>query len=270
MAAVIGIIPARFGSQRLLGKLLLPFSGKPLIQLTYENAARCSQLDRLLVATDHPQIASVVRGFGGEVVMTSENCRSGTERLAEVVEHHLDGARGSILVNIQGDWPCLEPEVIGKVADLLATDWGADIGTAAIPLTATRDLFNPSKVKCVISAQGRALYFSRAPLPYCATVGLEAPLPASHPFYCHLGIYSYRPDFLLRFRKLPPSPLEITEGLEQLRALENGYAIRVAVVNAKGVLSVDTQEDVGKLQEYLCNPNTCSSQEESSPLSARG
>lgn len=269
MATVIGIIPARYGSQRLPGKPLLPICGKPLIQHTYENAARCRHLDRLLVATDHPQIASTVQNFGGEVVMTSAGCRSGTERLAEVVETYLDGARGSILVNVQGDWPCLDPEVMGKVVDLLTTDWGADVGTAAVKLTHSSDLFNPSKVKCVLDQRGRALYFSRSPLPYYANLRLEDPLPSDHPFYGHLGIYSYRPDFLLRFRKLQPSPLECVEDLEQLRALEHGYEIKVALVETDGLLSVDTHEDASKLHEYLCNLNTSSLLEESSPLWAK-
>lgn len=269
MVGVIGIIPARYGSQRLLGKPLIPIFGKPLLQHTYENAARCGKLDRLIVATDHPDIATLVRSFGGEVVMTSPECATGTDRLAEVVEHHLGGARGSILVNIQGDWPCLEPEVIGKVVDLLTTDWGADIGTAAIRIRHARDLFNPSKVKCVLDQRGRALYFSRSPLPYAPDLSPNSPLPDSTPFYCHLGIYSYRPDFLLRFRHLEPSPLELAEGLEQLRALENGYEIQVAVVDAVGVLSVDTHEDVAKVQEHLCNLSICLSQEASSPLSAK-
>ena len=209
----LGVIPARYGAQRFPGKPLALIAGKPLVQRVYEQARKAQRLDRIVIATDDTRIADVVKKFGGEVVMTSPACPSGTDRAAEVARQ-LDCDR---VVNIQGDEPLMRPEMIDQLVDSLA-DY--DMATLARLIESAEVLANPNVVKVVFATTGNALYFSRHPIPFVRDIGATAP------HFKHLGIYAYRRDFLLKFVQLPPSALEKTEKLEQLRALENGFAIK--------------------------------------------
>ena len=233
----LGVIPARYGAQRFPGKPLALIAGKPLVQRVYEQARKAQRLDRIVIATDDTRIADVVKKFGGEVVMTSPACPSGTDRAAEVVRQ-LDCDQ---VVNIQGDEPLMRPEMIDQLVDGLA-DY--DMATLARLIESAEVLANPNVVKVVFDINGNALYFSRHPIPFVRDVGATAP------HFKHLGIYAYRRDFLLKFVQLPPSALEKTEKLEQLRALENGFAIKVLVTLHDSV-GVDVPADVKIVEEIL-------------------
>jgi 3-deoxy-manno-octulosonate cytidylyltransferase (CMP-KDO synthetase) len=238
---VLGVIPGRLQSSRLPGKLILSETGKPLIQHTWESAARAASLrdaatgqPRLLVATDSLEIAHCVRGFGGEVAMTGDH-PSGTDRIAEVVRRAAPDA--DIIVNIQGDEPDIDPAAIDLVASLLIDNPAID------DVNVLRD---PGCVKAVCAADGRALYFSRSPVPFSRDCPAEELIEnGESPWKLHLGIYAYRRDFLLRLTQLPPSPLEQLEKLEQLRALELGATIRIAEVAHRSV-GIDTPEDYAR------------------------
>lgn len=233
------VIPARLASTRLPRKLLLAETGKPLVQHTYEAAARASKPQGLVVAADHEEIASAVRGFGGEVRMTSPDCASGTDRVAEVARSLPEV---DVLVNVQGDEPELPGESIDRVIGLLESDPELVMATLATPIRERAVLEDPSCVKVVFNGRGRALYFSRSPIPHAREWREE--LLAAEPahFYLHIGLYAYRRDFLLRLASLPRTPLEKLENLEQLRVLEHGYSIGVGVVEEPTV-GIDTAED---------------------------
>jgi 3-deoxy-manno-octulosonate cytidylyltransferase (CMP-KDO synthetase) len=235
MRQFVGLIPARYASTRLPGKMLVQIFGKSLIQRTYENAAHCPLLNRLIVLTDDLRIRDEVHRFGGEVVMTSPHCATGSDRLAEALPH-LGLREEDIVINVQGDEPCVPPEVIEAVGRLLDEQEHAVMGTAAFPIESEADRLEPSFVKCVVDRGGRALYFSRAPLPQA---------------YGHIGIYSYRPSFLSQYPKLPSTPLQLAEDLEQLKVLEHGYSIAVALVN-QPVIGVNTPEDLIRIERMLC------------------
>ncbi len=234
----MGAIPARYGSTRLPGKPLLPIAGRPMIEHVYTRVARARGLDRVVVLTDDERIARTVEGFGGECEMTPEDCASGTDRIAWAARRW--GA--TAVINIQGDEPLIDPEGISRVAEHLAANPGDPIVTLATP-AAPEELDNPNAVKVVLARDGAALYFSRAPIPYPRQPEGAAPLK-------HLGLYGYQRDALLRLAGLPPSPLERSESLEQLRALENGIPIRVLVVD-RGSFGVDTAEDLAKVERLL-------------------
>ncbi|MDF2578077.1 MAG: kdsB [Chlamydiales bacterium] len=248
---IIGIIPARYASTRFPAKLLAPILGKTLIQRTYENARRCKALDRLIVATDHEDIANHVTSFGGEVVITSPECTTGTERLAEAISHSIECTENDIIVNIQGDEPCLDPDTIVKVANILANDSNAVMSTAATICRDQTELQSTSVVKCVFSQTGDAIYFSRALIPH-SKLGVWN---AETVYYRHIGLYAYRRDFLLQYMKLAPTPLQLAEDLEQLKVLEQGFKIKVAVVE-EAAIGVDNPEDIEKIEKILCNQNT--------------
>ena len=245
MAKVIGIIPARYGSTRLPGKPLLKIAGKSLIQRTYENAKQCKSLDQVIVATDDVRIADHVLGFDGEVVMTSPACATGTDRIVEALTQG-NLSKAEIVINIQGDEPALEIAVIEKVIAILKADKEAVVSTAVVKLESAEDAVNPSVVKCVIDQEGHALYFSRSLIPGGKT-GVWRP---EITYYKHLGIYGYRTAFLQEYSQLEQTPLQIAEDLEQLKILENGYKIAVAVVNSNAI-GVDTPEDIKKIEKYL-------------------
>jgi len=239
----IGVIPARYGSTRLPGKSLALLCGKPLVQWVYERARRARRLDRLIVATDDERIASVVRGFGGEAVMTRMDHPSGTDRIAEAVA----GLEGEAIINIQGDEPLIDPDLIDQLADVIAGPGEWDMATAVCPIDDPADLDNPAVVKAVWAADGCALYFSRAPIPFLRD---EHDPPAGHRHWRHIGIYAYRRVFLEKLVKAPPCLLECTEKLEQLRALDLGGRIKVIKTDQAG-LGVDTQKDVPKAEAAL-------------------
>jgi 3-deoxy-manno-octulosonate cytidylyltransferase (CMP-KDO synthetase) len=250
---VLGIIPARYASSRLPGKLLIPILGKTLLQRTFENAVQASILDKIVVATDDSRIAEHVRQFGGEAVMTSPSCPTGSDRLAEVLQDHPEWLKAEAIVNIQGDEPCLDPNGIEKAVMLLLSDPKASMATLAAPLDDEEEARNPSIVKCILDLNQNALYFSRALIPSNKNQQFN---PLS--FYLrHIGLYVYRPNFLLHYQTLKPTPLQLEEDLEQLKVLEHGYRIKVAVIDRAGI-GVDTPEDLKKIEKWLCRQNTFS------------
>lgn len=243
---IIGIIPARYDSKRFPGKVLADILGKPLIQRVYEQAKKAKLLNDILVATDNEEIFKTVENFRGKAIMTSSNCRSGTDRVAEVAK----GLNADIFVNIQGDEPLISPEVISKVAQALIEDKTIDIATVARKIIAQEELNNPNVVKVVIDNGGFALYFSRAQIPYVRD-SLE--LESLGSVCCkHIGLYAYRRDFLLNFVQMKQTPLEKIEDLEQMRALENGYKIKVVITEYDSV-GVDIREDLEKVRKILKN-----------------
>lgn len=252
----LGIIPARWGSSRFPGKPLHPIAGKPLIQWTYENAKSCAELEKLIVATDDPRIFDTVQGFGGEVVMTSSDCPTGSDRLVEVLEQRSDLDEYDIIVNVQGDEPCLPVSTISRIIHDLAHDPEAQMATAAIPFHSKESFADPSRVKAAIDQCGNALFFSRV-CPVQHQVDFE-----SGPIYHHLGIYAFRRRFLLEYGALKPTPLQLGEQLEQMKVLERGYRIKVAVVQ-EPALGVDTPEDAIEIEKWLWKQNISSSQAES-------
>jgi 3-deoxy-manno-octulosonate cytidylyltransferase (CMP-KDO synthetase) len=225
----VAVIPARFASTRLPGKPLLAQTGKPLIQHVCEQVRRCARLDRILVATDDERIAQAVRAFGGEAVMTSLHHPTGTDRIAEAVRD-VDCAR---VINVQGDEPEVEPELLDMLLDLLES--GAEMATLATPFDDPQDAMLSSRVKVVIDRHHNALYFSRSRIPHANGIAPPALL--------HLGLYGYTKNFLLRYVALDRTPLEQAERLEQLRALEHGYKIKVGVVRMRSKGGIDTPED---------------------------
>jgi len=233
------IIPARLASTRLPRKLLLAETGKPLIQHTYESAQRAQRPNGICVATDHEEILCAVRAFGGRAEMTDPNAASGTDRVAEVARRMPDV---DIIVNVQGDEPEIAGSSIDLAIDLLQSHPEAVMSTLATPIRSRRQLEDPACVKVVLDCQGRALYFSRSPIPR-AREWSDDLLTASPPhFYQHVGLYAYRREFLLQLAAMPPSSLEQTEKLEQLRVLQAGYSILVGVVD-EPTFGIDTPED---------------------------
>ena len=242
-SAALGIIPARYGSTRLPGKPLVSIAGRPLVQHVWERARAARRLAALVVATDDERIARVVRSFGGEAVMTSPEHPSGTDRLAEAAAARPEG----IIVNIQGDEPFVEPHDIDVLVDGLANDPASAMATLSVPLADRATADDPNVVKVVCDAAGRALYFSRALIPWPRQ---EPAPPEGMTWQRHIGLYAYRREFLMEFATWPPSLLERTEGLEQLRALERGRAIRVLPARGR-YLSVDTPGDVIAVESAL-------------------
>lgn len=230
---VIGVIPVRYDSKRFPGKALAVLQGKPLLQHVYERARRSPILEELVIATDDKRIYDAGVGFGAPVVITPKLYYSGTDRVA----HAVSSLDCEIVVNIQGDQASLEPQIIDEVVNRLLAQPELLVCTPIYPLT--EDIANPNVVKVVIDKDGYALYFSRAPIPYIRKVVPDTT------FLKHIGIYAYRKDFLEIFARLPQSPLEISERLEQLRILENGYRI-MTVQTMYDSPSVDTEEDLLK------------------------
>lgn len=239
---ILGVLPARWGSTRFPGKPLHYIAGKPLIQHVWERCQQCSRLDDLVVATDDARILAAVTAFGGKAVMTSADHPTGTDRIAEAaraVPH------ATHIVNIQGDEPLIDPALIDELAQAMIDDAALDMATAANPLApGDPAVSDPNVVKVVTALDGRALYFSRSPLPFFrhAVAGL--------PVLRHKGIYAYRRAFLERFVTWPPSPLELAESLEQLRALENGASIKV-LLTADTSPGVDTPEQAAMVETLL-------------------
>jgi len=233
------VIPARLASTRLERKLLLRETGKSLIQHTYEAARGAKRPSGLCVAADHPEIFDEVRSFGGRAEMTSPAAASGTDRVAEVASRLSDV---DIVVNVQGDEPELSGESIDLAIRLLEENPAAEMSTLATPIRTRRQLEDPACVKVVFDASGRALYFSRSPIPYPRSWD-DGLLTADPPhFYQHVGLYAYRRDFLLRLAQIPQSDLEKVERLEQLRVLEAGHSTLVGVVD-QPCFGIDTPED---------------------------
>lgn len=239
--SVVAIIPARYGSTRFPGKPLARIGTKPMIRHVYERTAAADLVRRTVVATDDRRILDAVRAFGGEAVMTSGDHLSGTDRLAEVA----GGLQAEWIVNVQGDLPFIQAETIRRCVGCLVQDPAVPMATARTPIASEREFLNPNVVKVVTDRQGFACYFSRAPIPFHR----ERPAGPVHWGHRHLGIYVYRRDFLLRIAAMPAVALELTEGLEQLRALHHGFRIRVADVEETGV-EVDTPDDLERAEEH--------------------
>ncbi len=234
------IIPARYGSSRLEGKPLIEVNGKPIIQWVYEKAQASKLADMIIVATDDERIFNAVKAFGGDVEMTSAEHKCGSDRIREVVERHPEI---SYIVNLQGDEPLIKPDSIDAVARNVQEDEKADISTLIRVLKTEEEINNPNLVKCVIDNNGFAMYFSRSKIPYERNTGVAT-------FYGHLGIYGYKREALLKMTSLPQTPLEKTESLEQLRALENGMKIKTSVVDFVPV-GIDTLEDLEKFKQIV-------------------
>ncbi len=242
---ITGLIPARYASTRFPGKALAPLLGKPMIQHTYERSSRSRCLTDLYVVTDDRRIEDVVRGFGGEPLMTSRDHPSGTDRLAEAVRT-LDS---DVIVNIQGDEPLITPEAIDTVAQALLDEPDVPMSTLAHRISRPEDLLNPHMGKVVFDRKGHALYFSRSPLPWPGERP-DGEYLGEHRYYNTVGLYGYRRGFLLTFAALEPTPLERAERLEQLRALEHGYRILVKETDY-APLGVDVPEDLQKAERRL-------------------
>jgi 3-deoxy-manno-octulosonate cytidylyltransferase (CMP-KDO synthetase) len=244
------VIPARYASSRLPGKPLRLLAGRPMVQHVHERA-RASGAREIVIATDDERIAAVATGFGADVCMTSTAHTSGTERLAEVVAM-LGWNDDDIIVNLQGDEPLMPPSLIDQVAGDLATHPSAAITTLAYPLKASENETDPHIVKVVVDRGGYALYFSRAPIPWHrdpAETG--AGIPGAIPMLHHIGLYAYRARFLRGYHRLEPSPLEIFEKLEQLRALWHGLKIHVGIAEAVPAPGVDTEADLARVERAL-------------------
>lgn len=232
---IVCVIPARYSSTRLPGKPLADIAGKPMIQRVYERAILAQQPSKVMVATDHPLVYEAVQDFGGQVMLTSPDHPTGTDRLAEVAEKFPDV---DLIINVQGDEPLIPPEVIDQLAAAFDGHKELQMATLMTPMDES-EYHNPSAVKVAVDLNGYALYFSRSLLPYPRN-------DTGMPVYKHIGIYAYRRDFLLTYAKLAPTPLEKTESLEQLRALEYGYRIKVLTTDFQSI-GVDTMEDLEKV-----------------------
>ncbi len=242
---VMGVIPARYGSTRLAGKPLADINGKPMIQHVYELACQAKTLDSVVVATDDERVCEAVRNFGGRAVMTKSEHVSGMDRVAEVAA----SSDADIVVNVQGDEPLLDPLMIDECVGAMNGGVKAQLATVIKPV-GEESFGDPAVVKVVRDQAGRALYFSRSLLPYPRN------RTADFHVFEHIGLYAYSKDCLEQLSKLPPSPLEQIEGLEQLRALENGIEIQVVETKSKQELvSVDTQQDLEKVRHILSSRN---------------
>lgn len=240
---ILCVIPSRISSTRLPRKPLLPIQGKPMIQWTYENASRSTLINEVIVATDHEDIANLIRGIGGRVEMTDADIPTGSERVAFVAAKHPDV---DIVINLQGDEPFIKPHMLEALVSPYLAGETPEMTTLAYPLDQDK-YASPGSVKVITDLNGHALYFSRSPIPYYRT-------EEKAPVYNHMGVYAFRNDFLQLYKTLPQTPLEKTESLEQLRTLEHGYKIRVCLVNEK-TLEINTQEEYEAAQsfEYIEN-----------------
>lgn len=240
---VLGVIPARYKSTRFPGKPLTPILGKPMIQRTYEQAKQAKKLDKLVVATDDERIAECVRNFGGDVVMTSESCPNGTERCDEAAKNL--GGTWDIVVNIQGDEPLIEPEIIDGVVEALQNSPDAVYSTACTPLK-HEEVAMRGRVKCILDKEGYAIYFSRGFIPH----NKDGEVKKDYTYLLHLGLQCYDRKFLSKYPKMEATPLQKQEDLEQLKVIENGYKIKVITVD-HSAHGVDEPEDVQSIEAII-------------------
>lgn len=237
---VIGVIPTRYDSTRFPGKALAEIAGKPMIQHVYERCSACKRLDGLYIATDDQRIYDAAREFTNDVLMTSREHESGTDRIAEVARK----IGGDIFINIQGDEPLIEPTAVGAVIPPFEADSAVKMVTLARPADDPGEISSPNTCKVAVDKSGNALYFSRAPIPY------HRKPPREPGYLLHVGIYAYRREFLLALSELEKTPLEIAEGLEMLRALEHGYDVSVVIGDFTSA-SVDTEDDLGRVRKLI-------------------
>lgn len=244
---IVAIIPARYDSKRFKGKPLALIAGKPMIQHVYQRSKECPDLEHVYVATDDDRIYECVRGFGGGVIMTEKTHVSGTDRIAEAAEK-IDLAPHDIVVNIQGDQPSFPPSILSDLIRPLIEDPMIPMSTLIHKIDDEQELHNPNHVKVTFDRKGDALYFSRLPIPFNRNKNSK---PS---YFKHLGLYAYRKEFLMMFAKLPYGVLERAEQLEQLRALEHGFKIKVAETEYDSV-EVDTPGDIAIVEEKLSQIN---------------
>lgn len=243
---VIVVIPARYSSTRFPGKSLVKIDGVPLLERTYRRVMLCPLISHCIIATDDERIALAARSFGADIVITSTSCATGTDRIAEAVRSREDLQCAEMIVNVQGDEPCIDPATISKVIDVLRASPDDSMGTAVAPIRSEEELMNRNIVKCVKTATGRALYFSRHAIP-----GSKAGIQMNTiPYFRHVGIYAYRPSFLLQFAALPPTSLQQAEDLEMLRAMEHGFTIAVAEVQHHSP-DVNVPSDIQEVEQWI-------------------
>lgn len=242
---ILCVIPSRISSTRLPRKAVLPIQGKPMIQWTYENAARCSILTELIVATDSHEIADIITNAGGKVEMTDPHLPTGSERVAAVAEHYPDM---DVVINLQGDEPFIQPSMLEKLVSPYLSGETPEMTTLAFQLDKATKYHEPGAVKVITDIQNNAIYFSRSPIPYYRT---EGPAPVYH----HMGLYAFRYDFLMLYKNLPQTPLEKIESLEQLRVIEHGYRIRVCFTNER-TLEINTPEEYEQAQHFKYRDST--------------
>lgn len=246
MERIIAVIPARYASQRLPAKPLVDLLGKTMIQRVYEQVRKASLPTKVVVATDDQRIADAVRAFGGDVMMTSPDIKSGSDRVAAVARE----IPGEIFVNVQGDEPLIAPAMIDEAISVVLNEPTASVGTLVKKIDSLDDLLNPAVVKVVLSLGHDALYFSRTAIPFLRDVKDQSQWLSSHAFFKHVGIYVFRKDFLMSYAAMPESGLERAERLEQLRILERGFRIKVGITEHDSV-PIDTPEDVRRVVDLL-------------------
>lgn len=239
---ILCVIPSRIGSTRMLRKPLLPIQGKPMIQWVYENASRCDSFAKVVVATDSEEIAEVIQKIGGHVEMTDPDIQTGSDRVATVAENYPEM---DVVVNLQGDEPFIKPLMLEQLVTPYLNGDTPEMTTLAFPLDMKSRYHEAGAVKVITDIHGNALYFSRSPIPYLRQTN-TGPIPV----YNHIGLYAFRYDFLLHYRKLPQTPLEKTEALEQLRVLEHGFRIRVCLTEEK-TLEINTPEEYEQAQQFI-------------------
>ncbi|NOZ85147.1 MAG: 3-deoxy-manno-octulosonate cytidylyltransferase [Deltaproteobacteria bacterium] len=240
----IGIIPARYGSSRFPGKPLADLLGRPLIQWVYDGTRPSKKISSLFVATDDQRIAKAVKDFGGDYIMTSDEPKNGTERIIEALKtiRQTTNLDPEIVVNVQADEPMITGDDIDMAVQALATDSDASVATIAYRTDEKARYLDPNSVKVVLDSRSRALYFSRSPIPYGRKPGAD--------ILIHAGVYAYRVDALNAYASMPKTRLELSESLEQLRFLENGHIIAVALPD-KQFISVDTKQDLDRLHDFI-------------------
>lgn len=242
MSDVLIVIPARYGSSRLPGKMLKLLAGKPVVLHVYE-ACKKANVGPVLIATENQIVVDALARFGAHAVLTSDNCQSGTDRVYEAAKNRPE----QIIINVQGDEPFISASTVQKIAALLQADPACDIASAVAPTLEDKKIDNPNCVKAVLNQDGRALYFSRSRVPYKRDITEQN---KDIPYWQHCGIYGYQRKALERFVNLPQSPLEKLEKLEQLRALEDGMILKCVVIDSAGP-AIDTAEDLQAAEEYL-------------------
>ena len=235
----LGVIPSRYASTRLEGKPLKDICGHTMIEWVYKRT-KLSNLDEVIVATDDERIYKEVERFGGKAILTSKEHENGTSRIAEVCTKYEDY---DVIVNVQGDEPLIEPEMINSIINSFKEDDTISMSTLKYKIDTMEEIENPNYVKVITDKKGYALYFSRSVIPYPRKLDIQN-------YYKHVGIYGYKRDFVVEYAKMEPTPLEVSESLEQLRALENGYRIKVMETPYK-IIGVDTQEELEKVREYI-------------------
>lgn len=235
----LGVIPSRYASTRLEGKPLKDICGHTMIEWVYKRT-KFSNLDEVVVATDDERIYKEVERFGGKAILTSKEHENGTSRIAEACTKYEDY---DVIVNVQGDEPLIEPEMINSIINSFKEDDTISMSTLKYKIDTMEEIENPNYVKVITDKKGYALYFSRSVIPYPRKLDIQN-------YYKHVGIYGYKRDFVVEYAKMEPTPLELSESLEQLRALENGYRIKVMETPYK-IIGVDTQEELEKVREYI-------------------